>query len=420
MLMHNTGIQKWVIRIFSLVLACNLVRYPCVAQPQPADRFTARAEATLEAGIISRATAHLTAPPVTITAFTCARSAGGKHDFYSEGDYWWPDSAHPDSPYVQRDGQTNPANFTAHRIAMIRFSEITGNLAAAFLVTGDEKYVRAAIPHFRAWFTDTATLMKPSLNYAQAIQGRYTGRGIGIIDGIQLMEAVRAVQVMARSPAMDPALVMATRGWVSRFLQWLTTHRYGLAEMNAANNHGTCWVMQVGVYAVFTGNDSLQQFCRERFKSVLLPGQLAVDGSFPLELRRTKPYGYSIFNLDAMAAICQVLSTTASNLWEYATPGGQTLRDAISFLYPFLADKSKWPFAHDVMFWDQWPVAQPALVFGARAYRRPDWLATWEKLDHYPDNPEVIRNLPIRNPLIWMTGSTGKDSTVGGVATVQP
>ena len=26
------------------------------------------------------------------------RSAGGKHDFFSEGDYWWPDPANPDGP----------------------------------------------------------------------------------------------------------------------------------------------------------------------------------------------------------------------------------------------------------------------------------------------------------------------------------
>ena len=44
--------------------------------------------------------------PVTVTAQTSERSAGGKHDFYSEGDYWWPNPVSPDSPYIQRDGMT--------------------------------------------------------------------------------------------------------------------------------------------------------------------------------------------------------------------------------------------------------------------------------------------------------------------------
>ena len=44
---------------------------------------------------------------------------------------------------------------------------------------------------------------------------------------------------------------------------------------------------------------------------------MAEDGSFPLETARTKPYGYSLFNLDAMATICQTLSDKNDNLWTY-------------------------------------------------------------------------------------------------------
>ena len=71
--------------------------------------------------------------PVTVTASSCKRSAGGKHDFYSEGDYWWPDPAHPDGPYIQKDGQSNPENFSDHRLAMIRMSDITATLTSAWL-----------------------------------------------------------------------------------------------------------------------------------------------------------------------------------------------------------------------------------------------------------------------------------------------
>jgi hypothetical protein len=79
--------------------------------------------------------------PVTVTAQSSPRSAGGKHDFFSEGDYWWPNPVSADSPYIQRDGMTNPGNFTAHRLAMIRFSKIVGALASAYQLTGDKKYV---------------------------------------------------------------------------------------------------------------------------------------------------------------------------------------------------------------------------------------------------------------------------------------
>jgi hypothetical protein len=54
------------------------------------------------------------------------------------------------------------------------------------------------------------------------------------------------------------------------------------------------------------------------------------------------------------------------------------------------------------MYWNNWPVAHPFLVLGAEEFNREDWFATWKQLDHNPSVEEVLRNLPIRNPLIWM------------------
>lgn len=340
--------------------------------------------------------------PVTVTAQTSTRSAGGKHDFYSEGDYWWPDPAHPDGPYIQRDGMTNPDNFVAHRRYMIRFSQTIGALASAYRITGDKKYVAAALPHLRAWFTDTSTLMHPNLQYAQAIKGRFTGRGIGIIDAIHLMEVAQGVLVMQDAAIFDKELLKGIRKWFADYLSWLTTHQYGKDEMNAKNNHGTCWVMQAASFARLTGDTAILRFCRDRYKQVLLPNQMATDGSFPLELARTKPYGYSLFNLDAMVTVCQILSDNKNDLWSFQLQDGRSIKKGIAFLYPYVADKGMWTFKKDVMYWDEWPVAHPFLVFGAKAYGQQEWFETWKKLDHLPTNEEVVRNLPVRHPLIWL------------------
>jgi alpha-D-xyloside xylohydrolase len=340
--------------------------------------------------------------PVTVTSQTSPRGAGGIHDFYSEGDYWWPDPSHPDSPYIQKDGMTNPENFVAHRHAMIRFSRIIGALASAYKITKDEKYVKQAMIHCRAWFIDPATRMNPNLLFAQAIKGRATGRGIGIIDTIHFMEVVQGLLVMEQAKGMDKTSLDAIKSWFGEYITWLTTHQYGKDEMNAANNHGTCWVMQMAAFARFTSNNQWMEFCRTRFKNVLLPNQMAADGSFPQELRRTKPFGYSIFNLDAMATICQLLSTKQDDLWTYQTTDGRSVEKGIEFLVPYISDKQKWPFKKDVMYWENWPVAQPFLVFGAADYNNKDWFNEWKILDHAPVQEEVIRNLPIRHPLIWM------------------
>ncbi|WP_256011939.1 alginate lyase family protein [Desertivirga xinjiangensis] len=354
----------------------------------------------LQSVIMREATWALMQQPITVTAETSGRSAGGKHDFFSEGDYWWSDPKNPSGPYIQKDGMTNPDNFVAHRQAMIRFSRIVGALASAYKLTGDKKYADHALVHLKAWFVDPETLMNPNLLYAQAIQGRFTGRGIGIIDTIHLMEVAQGVLVM--KAAFNETDVNAIKNWFSRYLDWLTSHQYGKDEMNAKNNHGTCWVMQVASFAKLTGNQELLDFCVERYKRVLLPDQMAADGSFPLELARTKPYGYSIFNLDAMTIICQILSNKKENLWNYKTSEGKWMHKGIEFLYPYVAEKDKWPFKKDVMYWENWPVAQPFLVMGAAAYGNKKWFHTWKKLDHSPEVEEVLRNLPIRNPLIWL------------------
>src|SRR5438067_13688383 len=138
--------------------------------------------------IIQAANRYLSEKPITITASSSSRSAGGLHDFFSEGDYWWPDPANPNGPYVQRDGMSNPDNFVDHRRALMRLSVQVPALVAAWKLTKDNRYARAAAVQLRAWFVDERTRMNPNLQYAQAIHGRTTGRGIGIIDTIHLVE----------------------------------------------------------------------------------------------------------------------------------------------------------------------------------------------------------------------------------------
>ena len=344
--------------------------------------------------VLAAAAKYLKDAPVTVTAASSPRSAGGKHDFFSEGDYWWPDPKNPGGPYIQRDGMTNPGNFVEHRRALMRLSVTVPALVAAWKLTKDKKYADHASLHLRAWFADSATMMNPNLLYSQAIQGRFTGRGIGVIDTLHLVEVARAANLL---PAID-----GVRGWFEKYVEWLTTHKYGMDERDAKNNHGTCWVLQVAEFARFTGNEKLRAYCRDRFKTVLAPGQFAADGSFPLELRRTKPYGYCLFNLDVMAGLCQSLSTPDDNLWKFALADQRSIARQVAFMAPYIADKGKWPYDKDVMYWDDWPVRHPSLLFAGLALGREDYVATWRKLNPDPSVEEIVRNFPIRQPVLWV------------------
>jgi hypothetical protein len=360
------------------------------------------ATAILKKQILANASWALQQQPVTITASHSPRSAGGLHDFFSEADYFWPDPANPDGPYINRDGLTNPDNFLEHRKAMVRLSKIIGSLASAYKITGDEKYVKQALIHLNAWFVSPETMMNPNLLYAQAVKGKFTGRNYGIIDSIHLMEVAQGTLVMEAAKSFDKQSAQNIKKWFAQYINWLNTSKPGMQERDVKNNHATCWAMQVAAFAKLCEDTVMLDSLRIHYKTILLPNQMAVDGSFPLELVRTKPYGYSIFNLDAMTMLCQILSTTKDDLWNYETPDGKSLKKGIAYLYPYIADKSTWKLKPDVMYWENWPVAQPFLLFGANAYQWDDWFKTWIKLDHDPQIEEVIRNLPIRNPLIWL------------------
>ncbi|HLI04029.1 MAG TPA: alginate lyase family protein [Terracidiphilus sp.] len=351
--------------------------------------------------IVTAAQSYLADPPVTITAFPAPHSPGGLHDFYSQADYFWPDPKNPDGPYINRDGISNPANFDAHRRVMIALSIRMPALTAAWLLTGNERFARRACDHLRAWFVAPATRMNPNLMYAQAIHGVNTGRSIGIIDTLHLVEVARAAGFLGPGQlgAHDHA---AVREWFSSYLDWLTTSDRGHQERDTKNNHATCWALQAAEFARLTGNNSVREDVYRRYREILLPDQMAPDGSFPRELARTKPYSYSIFNFDVMTTLCQSLKGLAPDPLTFTLPDGRGICRGAAFIYPYLKNKSAWKWAKDIEHFDALPVRSPGLLFAGLACREPDYIALWKTLDPDPADKEILRNYPIRQPLLWV------------------
>jgi hypothetical protein len=56
------------------------------------------------------------------------------------------------------------------------------------------------------------------------------------------------------------------------------------------------------------GNEEIIKWVRSQFRTVYLAEMMDENGGFPAELKRTKPYGYSLFIMDAMAGIAQIVS----------------------------------------------------------------------------------------------------------------
>jgi hypothetical protein len=347
------------------------------------------------------ASSYMALKAETITAFPSDRTPGGLHDYFSQADYFWPDPKNPDGPYINRDGQSNPANFNDHRRAMIALSIQMPALTAAWLLTGDRKYGHHACEHLRAWFVTPATRMNPNLEFSQGVHGVSTGRNYGIIDTLHLVEVARAASLVAPSLllAEDAA---AVRDWFRSYLQWMKTSDKGKKERAALNNHATCWALQAAEFARLIGDSETRDEVRKQYIDVLLPDQMGTDGSFPKELARTKPYSYSIFNFDVMATLCQSLKGTGVDLLTFHLPDGRGACKAAAFLYPYLKDKDAWPYAKDVEHFESLPVRSPGLLFAGLACEQQPYISLWKTMNPDPSDREIIRNYPVRQPLLWV------------------
>jgi hypothetical protein len=356
--------------------------------------------------ILKAGAKHVSQTPLTITAFPAERSAGGLHDFYSQADYFWPNQKDPNGPYINRDGQSNPENFDEHRKVMVALSIQMPALTAAWLLTGDRRYGQKACAHLRAWFVSPETRMNPNLLYAQAVQGSSTGRSYGIIDTLHLVEVARAASFLTSGfltsrmlSAQDSA---AVKSWFASYLDWLSHSERGMRERDTTNNHAFCWALQAAEFARLAGDHVARKDVYQRFQDILLPNQMDASGSFPRELARTKPYSYSIFNFDVLAVLCQSLKGLAPDPLAFHLADGRGLCKAAEFIYPYLNDKSAWKWAKDVEHFDALPVRSPGLLFSGIACHQQKYIDLWKTLNPDPTNKEIIRNYPIRQPLLWV------------------
>ena len=351
--------------------------------------------------VLHAASEFVSQPPLTITAFPAIRSAGGLHDFFSQADYFWPNPKDPNGPYINRDGQSNPDNFDDHRKAMVQLSIQMPALTAAWLLTGDGRYARRACDHLRAWFVTEKTRMNPNLQFAQAVQGVSTGRSYGIIDSLHLVEVARAASFLAAG-ILSPQDAGAIKDWFHSYLDWLSTSTPGTTERDAKNNHAMCWALQAAEYARLAGDDVARKEVYRHYREILLPDQLAAVGSFPRELARTKPYSYSIFNFDVMAGLCQSLKGLVPDPPTFQLSDGRGLSKAAEFIYPYVKDKSAWKWAKDIEHFDALPVRSPGLLFSGIAFHEQNYIDLWKTLNPDPTDKEIIRNYPIRQPLLWV------------------
>lgn len=286
--------------------------------------------------------------PPSVTHKTKPGASGDLHDYASQAPYLWPDPNSPTGlPYITRDGQINPESRTAasDQSRVETLGKTVESLALAYAFTGEEKFAAHAARCLSVWFLDPSTKMNPHMNFAQAVPGRNTGRGIGIIEAGGLVEAADAAGLLLNTPSWTPEKTKALHAWLSTFLEWLRDSPHGRAEEAMKQNHGTMYDVRVARIALILGRRELAREIVARAAEKRIAVQIEPDGSQPMELRRTKSFNYSRLNLTGLCALASLGSWVGVDLWRFETSDGRSIRRALEFMLPYVAHPPKpWPY----------------------------------------------------------------------------
>jgi hypothetical protein len=273
--------------------------------------------------------------------------SGDKHDYMSQAPYFWPNPNTSNGlPYIRRDGERNPEiNRIPDHGNILRMPENVETLALAFYFTGDEAYGSKAAEFLRAWFLKPDTRMNPNLQFAQAVPGVNSGRGIGLIESRGLTHVVDAVGLLAGSKSWTDADERGMEEWFRNFLRWMRESEHGRDEAAGRNNHGTYYDIQVASFALFLNQRELATGILEEAKQKRIAVQIEPDGRQPLELARTRAWSYSVANLSGLMQLAQLGENVGVDLWRFETTDGRSIRKALDFLAPFAISDKKWTYS---------------------------------------------------------------------------
>jgi hypothetical protein len=289
---------------------------------------------------------HLAEEPYTITKKVSLPPSGDKHDYESQGPYWWPDPKSKDGlPYIRRDGERNPeiTKLTDHTF-LSRMEEAVKTLSLAYFLTGNEAYAKKTRAFLRTWFIEPDTRMNPNLRYGQRIPGITDGRGIGIIETRELGVVADAVGLIQDSKTWTKEDQRGMEDWMRQYLDWLLHSENGKDEADEHNNHGTWYDVQVASLALFTGQEDIARQTLIRSRDERLPKHIDLDGRQPFELARTRSWSYSLMNLQSFFTLATLGEKIGVDLWHYATPDGRSIVKALDYLMAFSDASHPWPY----------------------------------------------------------------------------
>lgn len=312
----------------------------------------------------------LHAGPWSVTDRATTLPGVERNDYLSVPPYWWPNPDTPDGlPYVNRDGEVNPERKNYDNVRLNEMCRAVESLALAHALSGDAKFAARATLVLDRWFVTPESRMNPNFNFSQGVPGRSKGRPEGIIDGMEMVPTLDAIDLLILNGGLPESTVHGVRNWFSAYLDWLLTHPFGKWERNTKNNHATCFDVQAVRVAYFVGRDGDAKAILDEVATRRINVHIQPDGAQPREMSRTRSFDYALKNLSALMDLADMGRHAGLDLWHHTGPEGQSIRKALDFVLRHSLGGEPWPvkIINDMNI----PRLLPVLQRGCIAYANP-------------------------------------------------
>ena len=160
-----------------------------------------------------------------------------------------------------------------------------------------------------------------------------------IIESIRLVNSVKKI---------DRLTMKALQSWFFEFAQW-ADNSYGTFFKKVDNNISLAFdVTTVNMY-LFAGNEKRAKEIVDDFAVLRIDRQIIEDGSQPVELKRTRAFSYSMFNLTHIVDMCYLARYWYSN---YYHEHHKRIDKAFEFLGQYVEEPEKFPY-QQITSWDK-------------------------------------------------------------------
>lgn len=326
--------------LFFTFLPGFLFAQPLIWNKSAIDELRRNPNTKLYKSIVKQADDICKASPVFVTDKKKSYS-GNKHNFESLSIYLWPDPKNPNGPYITKDGQINPEYKEYDLPKLDKLTTYSRYLSVAFYLTGDIKYYQAFCRQLDTWFIDKQTKMIPNFEYSQFIPGRNNGKGCsaGIIDAYNFNDVIEAIRLTNTIQDIGSKRTKSMKKWFKSFASWMQNSDIGKGERNMTNNHGTAYDITLYNMCAFSGETKVCDKVLASFTTLRIDPQISDDGKQPMELKRTKAFHYSIYNLTHIIDFAILLHNEGK-----AFTGTKKVEEALKYLSQYIGQQSTFPY----------------------------------------------------------------------------